>query len=116
MLLSNCWIIQSFTFFFKPTRWDCNFVKAVVFPFLYKLLVLSQPVRVGHAGGLSQNYTPSLCEMAQIGTNLFFYIFIQELISYVVDLGECEKHYCLRVSQELKHILGSSLSPTSLPP
>lgn len=31
------------------------------------------------------------------------------------DLGERKTH-CLRVSQELKHILGSSLSPTFLPP
>ncbi len=51
-------------------RWVFSLVRAVAFPILYKLLVVSQPVRAWHAGKHSQSTAPSFWAITHIGTNL----------------------------------------------
>ncbi len=52
---------------FKFVRWVLSLVKAVVFPILYKLLVVSQPVRVWHAGKHSQRAALRLGQIFPLG-------------------------------------------------
>lgn len=56
---------RNLAIFFKSVRWVFSLVKAVVFPILYKLLVVSQPMRSWHAGKHSQRAAPRLWVLRQ---------------------------------------------------
>ena len=63
---------QKLAISFKSLRWFLSLVNAVVFPIMYKLLVVSQPVRALHAGRHVQSSAPSFFAISQTGTNLCF--------------------------------------------